>query len=241
MGRLSKFEDVDVFASLNAVLKQNTGFYQSDFDIDKEIIAKAAASPNREDKTLLWFCRPMGTHCFRERDVFLKDTAPHNTWRFYMEQTSDRILAYAIELTGKERGKIKGNLYELDYARHYERVKDRELAADTVRLVYEHGTRDIPAGQYFTGNPDTVYGKFERFEAIPNDPDALQFLLQEEKRSREQLTPGDFKVHIAALHDGLIETEARRIVGEMKRRDTPNSPNKTHFMAELSTPFMQLA
>ena len=70
MGRLSKFEDVDVFASLNAVLKQNTGFYQSDFDIDKEIIAKAAASPNREDKTLLWFCRPMGTHCFRERDVF---------------------------------------------------------------------------------------------------------------------------------------------------------------------------
>ena len=35
MGRLSKFEDVDVFASLNAVLKQNTGFYQSDFDIDK--------------------------------------------------------------------------------------------------------------------------------------------------------------------------------------------------------------
>ena len=56
MGRLSKFEDVDVFASLNAVLKQNTGFYQSDFDIDKEIIAKAAASPNREDKTLLWFC-----------------------------------------------------------------------------------------------------------------------------------------------------------------------------------------
>ena len=241
MGRLSKFEDVDVFASLNAVLKQNTGFYQSDFDIDKEIIAKAAASPNREDKTLLWFCRPMGTHCFRERDVFLKDTAPHNTWRFYMEQTSDRILAYAIELTGKERGKIKGNLYELDYARHYERVKDKELAADTVRLIYEHGTRDIPAGQYFAGNPDTLYGKFERFEAIPNDPDALRFLLQEEKHSREQLTPGDFKVHIAALHDGLIETEARRIVAEMKRRDTPNSPNKTHFMVELSPYFMQLA
>ena len=153
----------------------------------------------------------------------------------------EQYFAKLIEKADKERGKIKGNLYELDYARHYERVKDRELAADTVRLVYEHGTRDIPAGQYFTGNPDTVYGKFERFEAIPNDPDALQFLLQEEKRSREQLTPGDFKVHIAALHDGLIETEARRIVGEMKRRDTPNSPNKTHFMVELSPAFMQLA
>ena len=219
MGKLSKFEDVDVFASLSAILKQNTGFYQSDFDIDKSIITQAAASPHKEDKTLLWLCRPMGTHCFRERDVFLKDTAPHNTWRFYREQTSDRILAYAIELTGTEHGKIKGNLYELDYARHYERVKDKELAADTVRLIYEHGTRDIPAGQYFAGNPDTLYGKFERFEAIPNDPDALRFLLQEEKHSREQLAPGDFKAHIAVLHDGLLETEARRIVAEMKRRD----------------------
>ena len=123
MPEQSKFENMDLFASLEAIMKQNTGFYQSDLDIDKEIIAKAAASPHREDKTLLWFCRPSGTHCFRERDVFLKDTAPHNTWRFYMEQTSDRVLAYAIELTGKERGKIKGNLYELDYSKHYERVK----------------------------------------------------------------------------------------------------------------------
>ena len=108
MPEQSKFENMDLFASLEAIMKQNTGFYQSDLDIDKEIIAKAAASPHREDKTLLWFCRPSGTHCFRERDVFLKDTAPHNTWRFYMEQTSDRVLAYAIELTRTERGKIKG-------------------------------------------------------------------------------------------------------------------------------------
>ena len=241
MHRADVSEVVNLFASLEAIMKQNTGFYQSDLEIDKEIIAKAAASPHREDKTLLWFCRPSGTHCFRERDVFLKDTAPHNTWRFYMEQTSDRVLAYAIELTGKERGKIKGNLYELDYSRHYERVKEKELPADTVKLFYERGERVQKAGRYFDGTPDPQLGKFERFEAVPNDPDALQSLLQEERRSREQLPPGDFKAHIAALRDGLIETEARRIVWEMKRHDTPNSPNKTHFMVELSPAFMQLA
>ena len=222
---MNKFENVDIFASLDAIMRQNTGFFQSDFDIDKEIIAKAAASPNREDKTLLWFCRPSGTHCFKERDVFLKDTAAHNTWCFYKEQTSDRVLAYAVELTGRERGKIKGNLYELDYTRQYERVKDNTLAADTVKLIYEHGTREIPAGQHFNGNPDTSLGKFEHFEAVPNDPDALQFLLREEKQKRDKLTPGDFKEHTAALRAGLIEAEARRIVQEMKRRDTPNSPN----------------
>ena len=146
-----------------------------------------------------------------------------------------------MELTEKERGKIKGNLYELDYAKHYERVKEKELPADTVKLIYEHGERVQEAGRYFDGTPDPQLGKFERFEAVPNDPDALQALLQEERRSREQLSPGDFKAHIAALRDGLIETEARRIVREMKRHDTPNSPNKTHFMVELSPAFMRLA
>ena len=83
---MQKFENVDILACLDAVMKQNTGFYQSDFEIDKEIIHKAAASPDREDRTLLWLSRPSGTHCFRERDVFLKDTRPYNTWKFHGER-----------------------------------------------------------------------------------------------------------------------------------------------------------
>ena len=185
MPEQSKFENVDLFASLEAIMKQNTGFYQSDLDIDKEIIAKAAASPNREDKTLLWFCRPSGTHCFRERDVFLKDTAPHNTWRFYMEQTSDRVLAYAIELTGKERGKIKGNLYELDYAKHYERVKEKELPADTVKLIYEHGERVQEAGRYF--DLMKLYLSLDSF----GQKDVENLIKSEAQRCKEQNTLQD--------------------------------------------------
>ena len=62
---MQKFENVDILACLDAVMKQNTGFYQSDFEIDKKIIHEAAASPAREDRTLLWLSRPSGTHCFR--------------------------------------------------------------------------------------------------------------------------------------------------------------------------------
>lgn len=238
---MNKFENVDVFASLNAIMKQNTGFYQSDFEIDKEIIRKAAASPNRDDKTLLWLSRPSGTHCFRERDVFLKDTAPHNTWRFHKEQTRDRILAYAVELTGIESGRIKGNLYELDYPQHYERVKAKELPAEKNILIYEYGSIEQPVKQWFNGNDHPQYGKFERFETQPNDPEALHTILREEKRSRANLTPGDFKTRITALHDGLIEAEARRIVADMKRLYAPNSPNKTHYMVELAPAFMMIA
>ena len=55
---MQKFENVDILACLDAVMKQNTGFYQTDFAIDKKIIHEAAASPDREDKTLLWLSRP---------------------------------------------------------------------------------------------------------------------------------------------------------------------------------------
>ena len=241
MGKLSKFENVDVIASLEAIMKQNTAFYQSDFEIDKRILREAASRPAAEEKRLLWFSRPSGTCCFRERDVFLKDTRQHNTWRFYGEQTRDKILAYAVELTGKENGIIKGNLYELDYPQHFREVVEKSLPADNYTLLYEHGERVQPAGMYFDGNPDPQLGKFERFEAQPNDPEALHFLMREEKHSYDRLKPGDFKAHITALHDSRIEAEARRIVREMKRHYEPNSPNKTHFMAELSPAFMQLA
>ena len=46
--------------------------YKEDFDIDKRIIRRAAESPNPEDKTLMWFCRPHGTHCLNENQVFIQ-------------------------------------------------------------------------------------------------------------------------------------------------------------------------
>lgn len=160
--KLQKFENVDVIASLEAIMKQNTAFYQSDFDIDKQILRKAAVSLIPEDKRLLWFSRPSGTCCFRERDVFLKDTRQHNTWRFYGEQTRDTILAYAVELTGTEQEKIKGNLYELDYLQHFREVIEKSIPADNYTLIYEHGELTKPAGQYFDGDTDPQLGKFIR-------------------------------------------------------------------------------
>lgn len=238
---MNKFENVDIFASLDAIMRQNTGFFQSDFDIDKEIIAKAAASPNREDKTLLWFSRPSGTCCFRERDVFLKDTRQHNTWRFYGEQTRDTILAYAVELTGTEQGKIKGNLYELDYLQHFREVIEKSIPADNYTLIYEHGDLTKPAGQYFDGDTDPQLGKFIRFEAQPNDPEALKSLLREQQKKRTPHTQRDFQLHIAALHDRRIEAEARRIVENVKGLGEPDSPEKTHCAVELSPYFVPLA
>lgn len=181
---MQRFDNVDVFASLNALMRQNTGFYQSDLEIDKEIIARAAASPDAADKTLLWLSRPSGTYCFKERDVFLKDTGPHNTWRFHKEQTRDRILAYAIELTGVEDGKIRGNLYELDYAQHYQRVKEQAVPADMVRLTYAYGDREQPAKEFSTLPPTRALESICTMKRCRTTPAALREVLQAEKHSR---------------------------------------------------------
>ena len=238
---MQKFENVDVIAALGEIMRQNTAFYQSDFDIDKGIIQRAAASDQAVDKTLLWMSRPSGTYCFRERDVFLKGTRQHNTWRFYGEQTRDKILAYAVELTGTKDDTIRGKLYELDYQQHFRHVIDAALPVRVNRLFYEYGSRDIPAEQYFDGSPDRVLGDFLRYEFQPRDPAVLQEALQQEQRGREQARPGDFKAHITALHDSRIETEAQRIVDKLKNLSAPNSPNKTHFMVEISPHFDALA
>ena len=43
------------------------------------------------------------------------------------------------------------------------------------------------------------------------------------------------------MHEGMIEREARRIVADMKKLSAPNSPDKSHFMVELSPSFERLA
>ena len=152
-----------------------------------------------------------------------------------------KILTYAVELTGTKEDTIRGNLYELDYQQHFQHVIGAALPVSVNRLFYEHGSRDIPAEQYFDGSPDRVLGDFLRYEFQPRDPAVLQEALQQEQRGREQAKPGDFKAHITALHDSRIETEAQRIVDKLKDLSAPNSPNKTHFMVEISPHFDALA
>ena len=70
---MQKFENMDVIAALEAIMHQNTAYYQSDFAFDIKMLREAARSDQPEDKLLLWLSRPSGTFCFRERDVLLKD------------------------------------------------------------------------------------------------------------------------------------------------------------------------
>ena len=238
---MNKFENVDVLASLQQIMQQNTAAFQNDFDIDKKILTQAAKSKNAENKVYLWFSRPNGTHCLRERDVFLRGTREHNTFRFYHEQTKERVLAYAVVLSGMESGKVKGSIYELDYAAKAKLAIQTALRTDNNRLIYENGSRELPKEYRFEATPDREYGKFVCYEAVPHDPDALRDLLRDESRKRERLKPGNFKEHIGRLSDEKVLAEAQRLSAAFQSLQAPNSPNGTHFVVEVSPWFERIA
>ena len=144
-----------------------------------------------------------------------------------------------MKLTGAANGTVQGNLYELDYQQHFQHIRDAALPVGANRLIYESGMREIGPKEHFDSRSDKYFGEFVRYEMQPRAPELLQAAIRQEQYSRESARPGDFKEHLAALHTGLIE--AQRIVTDMKRLAAPNSPDKNHFMVEVSPYFTKLA
>ena len=103
---MRKFENCDIFSVLGTIVAHNTKHYQTDFDIDKDILTEAAEENSVSDRRYLWMSRPCGTHCLKEKDVFLRDTSEYNTWTAY-ETGADEIVAYAIQVNGYEDGVLK--------------------------------------------------------------------------------------------------------------------------------------
>ncbi len=82
------------------------------------------------------------------------------------EQTHDRILAYAVELTGAANGTVQGNLYELDYQQHFQHIRDVALACGCQSPTDRSG--DVGKCQRDLNNRRTKYfGEFVRYEMSP--------------------------------------------------------------------------
>ena len=182
--------------------------------------------------------RPFGTFCGAERDVFLKDTYQHNTWCFYGEQTRDKVLAYAVELSGVEQGKVMGSLYELDYPTHWHHVRDASMTSEAAHISIKNEGR--------FNNPYSAirvldYGEIQSVTPCFATEQHFQILLNNERLLRHNLVPGDLGQHIQKLHTAFIYDEAARLTAEIARRPTPDSLDKAFFTAEISTHFTQLA
>ena len=178
---MRKFENCDVLSVLREIMSHNTKHYQTDFAIDEEILTEAANEPDAWDRRFLWMSRPCGTHCLKEKDVFLYDTSEYNTWTAYAD-TADEIVAYAVQLNGYEDGVLKGDLYELDYASHCAKAKNSAVYIAQVKLHCDD--RDIIMAYSDDWRLKARQYSYDKREFIPLSQNKLDTLLENMQQER---------------------------------------------------------
>ena len=194
-----KFSNVDILEFMGQVVQKHTRHYRSDFEIDKKILAEAADRQGQQDRTFIWLCRTSGTWCLHEHDVFLKDTREYNTFTFYLEQTSEPVLVFAVEVTGACNGTVYGNLYAMDYEMLYGHVKTSALDIVCVVVGYENGIRTRGINAAISGSPDEEYGEFQYLQFQPRSQEELAGLLYMERQERGHFPECNPAAYIANL------------------------------------------
>lgn len=214
------FRDVDIISSLGKIVDLHTKYYKDDFDFDKSIIHTLARSPMESDRHLIWLCRPLGTHCMRERDVFLEGTHENSVFRFYHEQTKDRILAYALHLKEADGSTVKGDIYTLDYAKAVERLPYLSCPIEQVTLYY-------PDGHEFTVPYKDMRGAVNELSKYHGDPDSFRYHPESEaelgmilrrmyfNRDR-RANRGSFEQHIEDLQKESLRRKLQYAKAEVK-------------------------
>ena len=190
-GRSGMEKKADIIPFLEGVVAENTKSYQSDFALDERQLTAAMLDPVPENRVFLWMSRPCGTWCFREREVYLRDTQAHNTWTHpdYIAQ-ADKIKAYRITVDpGYPGAFVLGKVQPLNYGEQVERVKRLALPVHQVALSFEHGeTRTMPYGDY-TSQFFELTRRFGEIEAVHYQPEhegELSALLYMERHPPKQ-------------------------------------------------------
>lgn len=197
-----KHTNVDIIAELQKLVDSHVDSYKEDFDIDKRIIRCAAESKEPEDKVLMWFCRPCGTHCLRENQVFIQGTRDHNTYRFYAEQTRDECIAHVIVPKEVRKGKVYGDVFEVNYREQAANVAQNSVAPDHDRLIFADGfVLEAPCRSSFDEAMALVgeHGGVKTHRTLPKDEDALAEVLSKQKIRRDKLPEADKAETLAPL------------------------------------------
>lgn len=200
-----KYENIDLIDALRRIMDIHTEHYKEDFELDQKLIRELAATSSSEDKHLLWMSRPHGTHVVREREVYIEDTYENKVWEFYHDETSEHILAYSLEITGVKDGTVVGNLIELDYEAHVDRMKQLTVTVDKVAVSFEdQNTYYLPLKSYRreAAAMKEEHGNVTSIAYLPESERELQMILRRERfKASFHAQPGNIEEHIQRLEE----------------------------------------
>ena len=244
---MEKFENVDVLAALDAIMRQNTGFNQDQFQHDRQTITEAAASPATDDKTLLWVSAPAGTCCETEKDLLIRENVKYGRFGSFAEGVrldGDKALCYSVKITGAEGGKITGDLYRLDYLEQLAHLSGAALPAAAVTITGRDGQAHRFPHKEYKENELRILRRFGPCRSFAYEPKskvtlARRLRLEQEGREREA-RPADLQAHVRQLAADKVRDEAQRIACEFGRLWNPNGGDG-RFMVKISEIFLNIA
>ena len=242
---LQKFMNVDLETVLPQILAQKTAFYQKDLTYALDTMREGAATEDPAKRNFVVIFRQSGVECLNERDMFIAGTRSYNTCQYYHRQTREPVLAYSVELLGDGKNGLRANLYQQD---QHQMAKFTERASSpytdvTVTFIGGKEVR-IPEKEY---NYETIpslkyhYGDIMDTRNEADDESVVQGALRREHDRRERMPKGHIAVHVQKLEVSRIQTEADRLASKLQSLTEPNTPDKTHFMVEVSPYVLPLA
>ena len=114
MNYLKALINVDLLEALRSIVKLKVDHYQSDIAYDILDLANS-----KENDYFCFMARESGTWLFEQKQVYIKDTQANITWKSYEDR---EVSSYAVEITQKDKDKIIGNIYEIDYNKTLEDI-----------------------------------------------------------------------------------------------------------------------
>ena len=242
---LQKFMNVDLEAILPQIMAQKTAFHQKDLSYALDEMREGAATGDPAKRNFVVVFRQSGVECLNERDMFITGTRSYNICQYYHRHTREPVLTYSVELTGDGSNGLRGNLYQ---------QKQHQMAvfAERAASPYTHVTVT-----FYSGKAVRVLEKEYNYETIPglkhhygdildtrneaDDESVVQGALRREHDRRERMPKGHIAVHVQKLEESRIQAETDRLASELQSLTEPNTPDKTHFMVEVSLYFLPLA
>lgn len=136
------------------------------------------------------------------------------------------------------------NLYPLNFAANWKDVQQSAVHPEFVEITFQNLiARSFPFEEYTRCFHQIIahYGRVEKQEYLMSDPKPLERLLAARREARAAAPARNLPAHLRGLRERKIKLEAQRLLEELRRPAAPNSPDKAHFAAEVSSWFMALS
>lgn len=189
---MKRYMNIDLFEGMTKLVDAHVTHYKNDLKFDKDSILNSAANPPTGSQKHLWLLRDAGTWCFPLQDVLTADTSAHHTSLYY-EEAKIPTRAFCVEPTGMEAGKLKGNIFELDYKALCDVIRAKAVPPASVHYTYKDGYEEVRASLTdINPDPTSGHGDVQSMFYTYSDEDtfSLKETLSELSKQMNKLTKG---------------------------------------------------